>query len=152
MAEVTPFLWFTVPLDEPLAYYRSIFRNMRVRSESPQSATFEIEGQRFMALHGGPHHEFNEAISFFIECEDQDEVDYFWERLTADGGSESQCGWLKDRYGLSWQVIPKALIRYLGDPDSEKRDRVVQAMLRMKKIDVDALDRAASPSTGEPTP
>lgn len=144
LQKITPFLWFKVPLDEPIAYYRSVFENMHVDSVSPASAEFEIEGQRFKALHGGPQHDFNEAVSFFIECEDQDEVDYYWERLTADGGAESMCGWLKDRYGLSWQVIPKALIRYLGDPDRAKADRVVQAMLTMKKIDVETLDAAAS--------
>ncbi|HUP53034.1 MAG TPA: VOC family protein, partial [Longimicrobiales bacterium] len=104
MTKITPFLWFDAPLDEPIAYYRSIFKDFRVLSESPMSASFEIEGQRFNALNGGPHHEFNEAVSFLIDCEDQAEVDYYWERLTADGGAESMCGWLKDKYGLSWQV------------------------------------------------
>jgi predicted 3-demethylubiquinone-9 3-methyltransferase (glyoxalase superfamily) len=144
MPKITPFLWFQTPLDEPIAYYESIFKHLRVLSQSPMSATFEVEGQRFYALNGGPQFEFNEAVSFFIECEDQGEVDYYWGRLTADGGAESQCGWLKDRYGLSWQVIPKALVRYLGDTDRAKADRVVQAMLKMKKIDVAALDRAAA--------
>lgn len=96
-----------------------------------------------MALNGGPRFSFNEAVSFFIECEGQDEVDYYWDRLTADGGEESMCGWLKDRYGLSWQVIPKALIQYLREPDLEKADRVTRAMLEMRKIDVAALHRAA---------
>jgi predicted 3-demethylubiquinone-9 3-methyltransferase (glyoxalase superfamily) len=144
MTKITPFLWFDAPLDEPIAYYRSIFKDFRVLSESPMSASFEIEGQRFNALNGGPHHEFNEAVSFLIDCEDQAEVDYYWERLTADGGAESMCGWLKDKYGLSWQVIPKALMRYLSDPDRAKADRVVQVMLKMKKIDVAALGRAAA--------
>jgi len=146
MPEITPFLWFDAPLEEPIAYYRSIFPDMRVQSQSSGSAEFEIEGQRFMALNGGPKYSFNEAISFFIECEDQEEVDYYWDRLTADGGEESMCGWLKDRYGLSWQVIPKALIRYLGDPDREKAGRARDAMLEMGRIDVAALDRAAEAS------
>jgi predicted 3-demethylubiquinone-9 3-methyltransferase (glyoxalase superfamily) len=144
MPKITPFLWFDGPLDEPIAYYRSIFKDFRVLSQSPTSASFEIEGQRFLALNGGPHYEFNEAVSFLIDCDDQAEVDYYWERLTADGGAESMCGWLKDKYGLSWQVIPKALMRYLGDPDRAKADRVTQAMLRMQKIDVATLDRAAA--------
>lgn len=143
MPKVTPFLWFDAPLEEPIEYYRSIFPDFRVLSESSRSAEFEIAGQRLMALNGGPRFSFNEAISLFIECEDQDEVDYYWDRLTADGGEESMCGWLKDRYGLSWQVIPKALIRYLGDSDPEKVDRVSQAMLEMRKIDVAALHGAA---------
>lgn len=146
MPKITPFLWFDAPLEEPIAYYRSIFPDMRVHSESSGSAEFEIEGQRFMALNGGPKFTFNEAISFFIECEGQEEVDYYWERLTADGGAESRCGWLKDRYGLWWQVIPKALIRYLGDSDRERAARVRDAMLEMGKIDVAALDRAAEAS------
>lgn len=144
MPKITPFLWFDAPLDEPIAYYRSIFPNTRVHGQSPTSATFEIEGQRFKALNGGPRFTFNEAVSFFVECEDQEEVDRYWERLTADGGEESMCGWLKDRYGLSWQIIPTALIRYLNDSDPAVVDRVTQAMLQMRKIDVAALDRAAA--------
>lgn len=142
--KITPFLWFDAPLEEPLAYYRSIFKNFRVLGESPMTATFEIEGQRLHALNGGPHFKFNEAVSLFIDCKDQREVDYYWSRLTAGGGEESMCGWLKDKYGLSWQVIPRALMRYLGDPDRARADRVTQAMLRMRKIDVAALDRAAA--------
>jgi len=143
MPTVTPFLWFDASLDEPIEYYHSIFRDMRVHSLTPVTASFEIEGQRFLALKGGPKFAFNEAVSFFIECEDQEEVDYYWDRLTADGGVESMCGWLKDRYGLSWQVIPKALMRYLAGPDRSMAERVTQAMLQMRKIDVAALDRAA---------
>lgn len=143
MPKITPFLWFDAPLNEPLAYYREIFPEMRVHRQSPTSASFEIEGQHFKALNGGPKYKFNEAVSFFIECEDQEEVDRYWERLTADGGEESMCGWLKDRYGLSWQIIPMALIRYLNDSDPAVVNRVTQAMLQMQKIDVAALDRAA---------
>jgi predicted 3-demethylubiquinone-9 3-methyltransferase (glyoxalase superfamily) len=146
MAKITPFLWFDAPLDEPIDYYGSIFKSFRVITKTPMSASFEIEGQRFHALNGGSKFRFTEAISLFIDCEDQKEVDYYWERLTADGGEESMCGWLKDKYGLSWQVIPKALMRYLTDPDRAKADRVMQAMLKMKKIDVAALDRAAAAS------
>lgn len=145
MSKITPFLWFDAPLSEPIAYYKSIFPDMRVLHESDVSATFEIEGQRFQALNGGPKYRFNGAISFFIDCEDQDEVDYYWDRLTAEG-AESMCGWLEDKYGLSWQVVPKALGRYLADSDRQKADRVIKAMLEMQKIDVAALDRAASGS------
>lgn len=144
MPTITPFLWFDAPIDEPLAYYKSIFPDLSVVSQTPMSATFEMLGQRFHALNGGPHHAFNEAVSFFIDCKDQEEVDHYWAKLTADGGAESQCGWLKDKYGLSWQVIPQALMRYLNDKDSARSQRVVRAMLQMKKIDVAALDRAAA--------
>jgi predicted 3-demethylubiquinone-9 3-methyltransferase (glyoxalase superfamily) len=144
MPKITPFLWFDSPLEEVVRYYRSIFENSRVHSLSPQMASFEIEGQRFHALNGGPHHDFNDAVSFFIDCEDQDEVDRYWSRLTADGGAESMCGWCRDKYGVSWQVIPKALVRYLTDPDRDKAGRVTQAMLQMRKIDVSSLDRAAA--------
>jgi len=143
MPKVTPFLWYKVPLEEVVAYYRSIFPDFREISTTPQTATFEILGQTFRALNGGPHHDFSEAVSFMIECEDQAEVDGYWALLTADGGQESMCGWLKDRYGLSWQVIPKALIRYLSDPDPSRAQRVAQAMLKMRKIEVADLDRAA---------
>jgi predicted 3-demethylubiquinone-9 3-methyltransferase (glyoxalase superfamily) len=144
MSKITPFLWFRVPLDGPIDYYRSIFKNMRVLNQSAAHATFEIEGQRFHALHGGRDHTFTEAVSLFIDCEDQAEVDYYWTRLTADGGEESMCGWLKDEYGLSWQVIPKALMRHFSDPDRARADRAMQAMLKMRRIDVAALDRAAA--------
>jgi predicted 3-demethylubiquinone-9 3-methyltransferase (glyoxalase superfamily) len=106
------------------------------------NATFEIEGQRFIAFNGGPQFRFNEAVSFFIQCRTQEEVDYYWSKLTADGGAEQPCGWVKDRFGLSWQVVPDALGRYLGDSDRDKSQRVLQAMLRMKKIDIAALDAA----------
>lgn len=144
MRKITPFLWFDAPLDEVIAYYRSVFGDVRVESQNPMTANFEIEGQPFLALAGGPQFKFNEAVSFFIDCKDQAEVDHYWSRLTADGGSESQCGWLKDRYGLSWQVIPQALVRYLRDSDRAKASRVMDVMLQMQKIDVAALDRAAA--------
>ncbi len=143
MPKVTPFLWYQVPLEEVVAYYRSIFPDFREISTTPQSASFEILGQRFQALNGGPHHRFNEAVSFVIECDDQTEVDRYWSLLTADGGRESMCGWLQDRYGLSWQVIPKALVQYLSDPDPARAQRVTRAMLEMRKIEVAELDRAA---------
>ena len=142
MQKITPFLWFDGKLEEVVKFYTTVFSNARVENLSPMSASFVIEGQEFMALNGGPQFKFNEAVSFFIRCETQDEVDYFWHKLTDDGGAESRCGWLKDRFGLSWQVIPNALGQYLGDRDRAKADRVMQAMLKMKKIDIATLEAA----------
>src|SRR5215471_11394061 len=120
MTSITPFLWFDNNVPEAVAFYKSVFPNAKVETVSDFMAVFELEGQRFNALNGGPQYRFNEAVSFFISVETQGEVDYFWRRLTADGGEESRCGWLKDKFGLSWQVIPTALSRYLGDPDRAK--------------------------------
>ena len=142
MRKITPFLWFDGKLEEAVRFYTTVFSKSRVENLSPMSATFVIEGQEFMALNGGPQFQFNEAVSFFIRCETQDEVDYFWHKLTNDGGAESRCGWLKDKFGLSWQVIPSALGQYLGDRDRGKANRVMQAMLKMKKIDIAALEAA----------
>jgi predicted 3-demethylubiquinone-9 3-methyltransferase (glyoxalase superfamily) len=143
MPKITPFLWFDAPLQEVVEYYGSVFPDLRVHHVSPTSATFEIEGQTFRALNGGPKYRFTDAVSFFIDCEDQEEVDRYWDLLTAEG-SGSQCGWLKDKYGLSWQVIPRALGRYLSDPDRARVGRVTEAMLKMTKIDVAALERVAT--------
>lgn len=143
MGKVTPFLMFSGSVEEAVNFYASVFKDMRVENANPMSATFVIEGQEFMAFNGGEHFKFSEGVSFFISCADQGEVDYFWEKLSADGGAESMCGWVKDKFGLSWQVIPEALPRYLNDPDREKANRVVQAMLQMKKIDIAGLDAAA---------
>src|SRR5579863_3456582 len=142
MQKITPFLWFDSELEEVVKFYTTVFPNARVERLSPMTATFVIEGQEFMALNGGPQYKFNEAVSFFIRCETQDEVDYFWQRLTNDGGVESRCGWLKDRYGLSWQVIPNVLGRFLSDPDRAKANRVMEAMFKMTKLDVAALEAA----------
>jgi predicted 3-demethylubiquinone-9 3-methyltransferase (glyoxalase superfamily) len=150
MHKITPFLWFDNNAEEAMNFYTSIFKNSKILGVSRVgeggpgpvgsvlTATFEVEGQRLIALNGGPHYKLNEAISLFVNCEDQDEVDELWSRLT-DGGEESQCGWLKDKYGLSWQIIPRALMELLQDEDREKAGRVMQAMLNMKKIDVKAL-------------
>ena len=143
MQKITPFLWFDGNVEAVLEFYASVFKNVRVFSQNPMSATFEIEGQEFMALNGGPQYKFNEAVSFFIRCETQDEVDYHWNALIAGGGQQSRCGWLKDRFGVSWQVVPTALGRYLSDPDREKANRVMQAMLKMNKIIIADLDKAA---------
>ena len=142
MQKITPFLWLDGKVEEAVKFYTSVFRNARVVNLNPMSAIFEIEGQEFMALNGGPQFKFNEAVSFFIRCETQDEVDDYWSKLTADGGTESQCGWLKDKFGLSWQVIPNELGRYLGDKDRAKAERVMRAMLKMKKIDIATLNTA----------
>ena len=142
MAKITPFLWFDGKVEEAVQYYTSIFKKAQVTSVSPMSATFEIEGQRLIVFNGGPQFKFTEAVSLMIHCETQEEVDYYWSRLTADGGSEQPCGWVKDKFGLSWQVIPDTLGRYLGDRDRVKSQRVLQAMLKMKKIDIGALDAA----------
>jgi predicted 3-demethylubiquinone-9 3-methyltransferase (glyoxalase superfamily) len=154
MQKITPFLWFNDQAEEAMNFYTAIFKNSKIGSVSrygeggpgPQgsvmTATFELDGQEFMALNGGPLFTFTEAISFFVSCETQMEVDDLWEKLT-EGGEESQCGWLKDKYGLSWQIVPTALGELLNDPDAEKAGRVMTAMLQMKKIDIAGL-RAAS--------
>ncbi|AHY53777.1 MULTISPECIES: VOC family protein [Bradyrhizobium] len=142
MTSITPFLWFANNVPEAVAFYKAVFPNAKVETVSDSMAVFELEGQRFHALNGGPQYRFTEAVSFFISVETQAEVDYFWSRLTADGGEESRCGWLKDKFGLSWQVIPSALGRYLGDPDRTRANRVMQAMLQMRKIVIADLDRA----------
>ena len=148
MRKITPFLWFDDQAEEAMNFYVSIFKNSKVLSVMPgpngiaQSVTFELDGQEFMALNAGPQFKFNEAISFFVDCESQKEVDELWEKLTADGGEESMCGWLKDKYGLSWQIVPTILGKLLGDPDPAKSQRVMQAMLQMKKIDSEGLRQA----------
>jgi len=150
VTSITPFLWFDGDAEEAIAFYSEIFPDARVFDENraPDGAlfyaTFELAGQRFMALNGGPNFHFTEAFSLFVSVADQAEVDRYWNALTADGGEESQCGWLKDKYGLSWQIIPEALMRYQADPDREKANRVVQAMLQMRKIVVADLDAAAA--------
>jgi predicted 3-demethylubiquinone-9 3-methyltransferase (glyoxalase superfamily) len=142
MAKVSPFLWFVGNMQEAVDFYVSVFEDARIVEMSPMSARFELLGREFLALNAHPHQPFTEAISFFIEVETQAEVDRYWHALTAGGGKESMCGWLKDRFGVSWQVIPKALGRYLSDKDRAKADRVMQAMLKMKKIVIAELDKA----------
>jgi predicted 3-demethylubiquinone-9 3-methyltransferase (glyoxalase superfamily) len=142
MKKITPFLWFDTQAEDAMNYYVSIFNNSKVISASPQMVQFELDGQEFIGLNAGPQHKFNEAVSMFVHCEDQAEVDYFWNALIADGGEESMCGWLKDKYGLSWQIIPKQLGELMGDPDPAKSQRVIQAMLKMKKIVVADLQKA----------
>jgi len=147
MSMITPFLWFDGQAEEAMNHYVSIFRNSKVLSVSrfgdkASSVTFELDGQRFMGLNAGPHHRFNEAVSFFISCDTQEELDYYWEQLSAGGGSESQCGWLKDRFGLSWQVVPKVLSTLVGDPNPRKSRATIDAMLGMRKLVIADLQRA----------
>lgn len=150
MQKIAPFLWFNDNAEEAIRFYTSIFDDASVldMNRGPDgklfTATFQLAGQQFMALNGGPQFQFNEAISLHIRCEDQAEVDRLWEALLAGGGEESMCGWLKDRFGLSWQVIPVRLGALLSDPDPERAGRAMQAMLQMRKIDVAELERAAN--------
>lgn len=142
MQKITPFLWFNNQAAKAAKFYVSIFKkNSRVMSASPMSAEFKLNGLEFIALNGGPLFKFTEAVSFFVTCKTQKEVDYFWKKLSA-GGKIQQCGWLKDKFGLSWQIIPEILGTYLGDRDRTRADRVVQAMLKMKKIDIAKLTAA----------
>jgi predicted 3-demethylubiquinone-9 3-methyltransferase (glyoxalase superfamily) len=147
MPTITPFLWFDTQAEEAMAFYASIFRRSKVISVNRaqgkvMSVQFELEGQAFMALNAGPHFKFNEAISFFVGCETQQEIDELWARLTADGGAPSRCGWLKDKFGLSWQIVPNALGRMLGDTDGAKSARVMNAMMTMDKLDLARLRQA----------
>jgi predicted 3-demethylubiquinone-9 3-methyltransferase (glyoxalase superfamily) len=160
MQKITPFLWFDDQAEEAVNFYTSIFKNSKVGkilrygeevakvSESGRpvgsvlTIEFELEGQKFTALNGGSQFKFNESVSFVVNCETQDEVDYFWQKLTADGGQESACGWLKDKFGLSWQITPKVLIEMLQDKDPKKSERVMKAMLQMQKIDIKTLEDA----------
>ena len=147
MLSITPFLWFDTQAEEAMKLYTSIFPRTKVISvqragDAVMSVTWELEGQRFMGLNAGPHFTFNEAVSFFVACETQQEVDELWDKLLAHGGKPTQCGWLKDQFGLSWQIIPNVLPRLLGDPDREKAGRAMQAMMKMVKIDGPALQRA----------
>ena len=161
MPKITPWLWFDAEGEEAARFYTSVFPSSRIvdvqrygsagpRPEgSVMTVEFELDGQTFFALNGGPDFTFNEAISFQVDCADQEEVDHYWSALTADGGEPGPCGWLKDRFGVSWQIVPEALTRLLADPDREKAQRVMGAMLHMKKIDVAELERAAGEA---PTP
>ena len=141
MQKITPFLWFNNQAEEAAKFYCSIFKNSKITSGNPMTVTFELEGQKFIALNGGPQFKFTEAVSFFVDCKTQEEVDYYWEKLL-DGGKESQCGWLKDKYGMSWQIIPSILGKLIGDPDPAKSKRALNAMLQMKKIDIAKLKEA----------
>lgn len=156
MQKITPFLWFDDQAEEAMQFYTSIFKNSKVLSVTPgpngkaMSVNFELEGQEFMGLNAGPQFKFNEAISFFVRCNTQEEVDELWEKLTADGGEEGMCGWLRDKYGLSWQIIPNVLGELLSDPEPARAQRVMQAMLQMRKIDIDGLRQAYEQPVADP--
>jgi predicted 3-demethylubiquinone-9 3-methyltransferase (glyoxalase superfamily) len=155
--KITPCLWFDTQAEEAAKFYCSIFRNSRIgriscygkegheihgkKAGSVMVAEFEIEGQKFIALNGGPHFKFNEAISFVVNCQTQEEVDHFWNKLT-DGGQAGRCGWLKDKYGVSWQIVPMALVEMLQDKSAKKSGSVMQAKLQMNKIEIEGLRRA----------
>lgn len=153
MQKITPFLWFDDKAEEAMNFYCSVFKNSKKGSVTlygeagpgPKGTVmyvaFELEGQEFMALNAGPQFSFTPAISFFVNCETQEEVDYFWEKLS-EGGRKDQCGWLQDKYGLSWQIVPSVLGRILSDPDAVKSQRAMKAMMQMKKLDIEGLKRA----------
>jgi predicted 3-demethylubiquinone-9 3-methyltransferase (glyoxalase superfamily) len=154
MQKITPYLWFDGQAEEAANLYVSLFPNSKITSVTPwgegspyrvgtaMTVQFQLDGQNFVALNGGPQYRFTEAVSFLVSCETQQEIDRLWNALTADGGEESMCGWLKDKYGLSWQIVPPILGELMSDKDSAKAGRVVQAMLQMKKLDIGKLKQA----------
>jgi predicted 3-demethylubiquinone-9 3-methyltransferase (glyoxalase superfamily) len=160
MHKITPFLWFDDQAEEAVHFYTAIFKDATIVSiahygeagPGPQGSvmtiTFQLHGQEFVALNGGPQFTFNEAISFVVNCETQDEIDMFWEKLSA-GGQKYQCGWLKDQYGVSWQIVPTVLGEFLTDPDPERTQRVMKAMLQMTKLDIQTLKRAYGGPSGQ---
>jgi predicted 3-demethylubiquinone-9 3-methyltransferase (glyoxalase superfamily) len=155
MQKISPFLWFDNQAEEAAKFYASVFKNSRIGriarygdagpgpKGSVMTVEFQLDGQDFVALNGGPEFKFTEAISLSVLCKTQDEIDEFWKKLT-QGGQEVQCGWLKDRYGLSWQVVPEVLPKMMSDPDQEKTNRVMEAVLKMKKLDIATLEKAYS--------
>ncbi len=152
MQKITPFLWFDKEARVAAKFYTSVFKDSKIKTpqtfdDTPSGSvdiiTIELFGQDFTLMSAGPQFKFTEAISFVIDCADQEEVDYYWERLTADGGEESQCGWLKDKFGVSWQVVPRQLNECLSNPDPEKAKKAMQAMLQMKKIIIADLEKAS---------
>jgi len=162
MQKINPFLWFDDQAEEAARFYTSIFKNSKIdeitrypekaadrigrEPESVMTVEFTLDGVQFVALNGGPQFKFTEAVSFVVTCDTQEEIDYYWEKLTADGGEPGVCSWLKDKYGLAWQVQPRLLIELLGDPDKAKAERVMNAMMDMTKIDIAALEKAAMSS------
>jgi len=152
--QITPFLWFDREAEEAAQFYSSVFRNSKVNARthygesgsgpkgSVMTVSFELNGQTFVALNGGPNFKFTEAISFVVNCETQEEIDYYWEKLVAGGGRQVECGWLKDKYGLSWQVVPSALWDWMRDGDAGKVERIMQALMQMTKLELATLKRA----------
>lgn len=162
MQRISPFLWFDDQAEQAAKFYTSVFKNSKINKitrypkeaaekigrepESAMTVEFTLDGVEFVALNAGPQFKFTEAVSFVVMCDTQEEVDYYWEKLTADGGEPGMCSWLKDKYGLSWQVQPRLLIQLLGDPDKAKAERVMNAMMEMTKIDIPQLKKAAAGS------
>ncbi|MEZ5018443.1 MAG: VOC family protein [Flavipsychrobacter sp.] len=149
MQKITPFLWFDNNAEEAINFYIKTFKDASINNINRRTpdgplftGSFTLFGQEYGVINGGPMFKFNEAVSFVVHCKDQEEVDYYWDALTADGGEESMCGWLKDKFGLSWQIIPDRLMELLNHPDADKAQRATQAMLKMKKIDIDILENA----------
>jgi predicted 3-demethylubiquinone-9 3-methyltransferase (glyoxalase superfamily) len=154
MQKITPFLWFDIQAEQAMNFYVSVFPNSKVLGltrygdEGPgpkgtvMTAAFELDRQEFVALNGGPRFKFTEAVSFVVNCETQEEIDYYWEKLTADGGEEVQCGWLTDKYGLSWQVVPAKIREWMQDKDAARSQRVMHAVMQMKKLDMAPLEKA----------
>ena len=154
MQKITPFLWFDSNAEEAVAFYLSVFKDGKIHTTtrypeggpsqagSVMTIAFELQGEQFVALNGGPGFPFTQAISLVVNCESQEEIDHYWEKLAADGGEPIQCGWLKDKFGMSWQIVPTILSKLMEDKDREKSKRVMQAMLKMKKIDIEGLKRA----------
>ena len=145
--KITPFLWFDGKAEDAAKFYAAVFKSAKLGKTvagpdgKAMVVPFEIEGQQFTALNGGPQFKFNESVSFVVHCKDQKEVDYYWDKLTSGGGQESMCGWLKDKYGLSWQIVPEVLPRLMSGP---KAGKVMQAFMQMRKFDIAALERAAA--------
>jgi predicted 3-demethylubiquinone-9 3-methyltransferase (glyoxalase superfamily) len=160
VSRITPFLWFDDKAGEAMHFYTSVFRNSKPgdvrrygaagpgKPGSVMTVSFELEGQRFYALNGGPHFKFTPAVSFFVDCETQAEIDRYWEKLAADGGATNRCGWLTDQFGVTWQIVPSLLGRLLGDADPKKAGAVMQAMMQMTKLDIAALQRAYDSAAG----
>lgn len=148
MQTITPFLWFDGNAEEAATFYASVFKNSKIVSKSPgpdgkpMVVSFQLDGQAFVGLNGGPMFKFTEAVSFSIKAETQEEIDYFWGKLSSGGGQESRCGWLKDKFGLSWQVVPPVLGQLMGDKDAAKAGRVMQALMKMDKIIIADLKKA----------
>ena len=154
--KITTFLWFDQNAEEAVNFYTSVFKNSKIRDVArygesgpgPKGSVmiidFELDGQQFIALNGGPQFKFTEAISLLVHCQTQEEVDYYWKKLTEDGGQEVECGWLKDKFGLSWQIVPDAFLELLRNSDEQKRDRVMKAMMKMKKLDIKELQQAVN--------
>jgi predicted 3-demethylubiquinone-9 3-methyltransferase (glyoxalase superfamily) len=138
---IFPCLWFDGKAKEAAEFYCTVFKNAKITSENPVVVMFDVDGTKFMCLNGGPHYTFNEAVSFVITCDTQNEIDDYWEKLTVNGGEEGKCGWLKDKFGVSWQVVPSAMGKIMSSP--EKAQRVMPVLMQMKKLDIDKLEQAA---------